>query len=95
MSLAQEASLRYLQMTRGKGVGRGQPKMKRKAGTIYIQVRENPRPTLPPPALVFLPYPFSEFLLFSLPPLPALSHESHLPRFVLAKSSTLLGLLYV
>lgn len=75
MSLAQGASLRSLWMSKGKGMGRGRPRMKRKAGNTYIQVKENPEPTLPPPALVLFPYPFSGFLFFSLPPLLALCHE--------------------
>lgn len=58
MSLVQGTSLRSLQMRRGKGMGRGRPRMQRKARSTYIQVKENSEPTLPLPALVFLPHHF-------------------------------------
>lgn len=52
-------------------MGRGRPQMKRKAGNIYIQAKENPEPTLPPQTLVFLLHPFSEFLSLFHPFLPS------------------------
>lgn len=57
MSLAQGASLRSLQMSGdrvggGEMMGRGRSQMKRKAGHIYIQAREHPEPTLPPPSSI-------------------------------------------